>query len=134
LEQILEKIIDDYSRLLKLYEKLYDKLKDASSANIIEVLHGTRYYISSISHIQKEIENLLKQIAPGMNNNLLIDSMLNNYSKGRIGEISSRIESIIESLNSYRETGINELKTEMKKLQLSIDSYKNPEKITSLLN
>lgn len=125
MEQILESILDEYGKLLDLYEKIYDSFKSADYTKVdeyINTMSKNSEYITSISNIQKKIEVLREGLKEFINNEILIDSVTDGFSDGQISAINDKIKYIIDSLKVYEVKGKSILEEEMIKIEGGLEN------------
>lgn len=120
MERVLSDIVNEYNILLDSYERMYESFKSIDYTKVddyISTLENSRKYVGSISETQIRIENLREKIREVINNELIIDSLIEGVSSGRIGYINDRIQYIISCLESYEELGKDLLRKEFDRLQ-----------------
>lgn len=108
IEHILSSIVFEYDNLLSSYERVYESLKSTECRSIddyIIVLGNVSEYITSINEIQDNIHKLRGKLKTDIHSDLLIDSVLDGYSKGRIEYINSRISHVIQYLKVFEQSG-----------------------------
>jgi hypothetical protein len=115
--------MEEYIRLLELYEKLYEKFKSADTVNAdeyMEIIDESRSRIIEISKCQNNIEVLRGRL--GIHSDILIDNMLEVYSAGKVGQVNLKIEEIVCTIRDYEKRYMDILKTENQKVQDVINS------------
>lgn len=126
-ENILKSILLEHERLLCLYEKIYENFKSIDYIKVdqyVSVIDSSRQYINGISDTQKEITSLKKQLNNYIENDILIDSVIDDYGAGRIKYLNDSINNIIDSLNIYKYKGELMLEQEMQKIQRDLSNSK----------
>lgn len=124
MEQILTNIVEEYNKLLELYEEMNDNFISADYGNVDECV--TRMgenikYMEPISDSQKRIADLRMELKKDISSDILIDSLVDDFSGGRIGIINERIGNIIQSIQSYEIKSKALLEQEMEKLEGSLE-------------
>lgn len=124
MENILKSILEEYGRLLELYEKIYENFKFAAAGDAdgyISVMNKNSQYLEPISIIQKNIEGIRRELKKTISSDILIDSVLDEYSQGRVSETNSRIVYIIKSIREYEENGMAALEEEMERIACGLE-------------
>jgi hypothetical protein len=118
MDQVLNNIMEKYNRLLELYEEVYEKFKCADAGSVdtyLKIVDESSSLLNDISENQKKIEDLRKEL--NIHSDVLIDSILEGYSKGKIGQINLKIEEFINSIEVCKKKGIDALKIEDERVQ-----------------
>lgn len=124
MDKILDCILYEHNILLESYEEMYQNFKSTVCENAdeyISIMNKNIEFIEPISSTQKRIEELRTQLKVSIRSDVLIDNVLDEYSCGRLSDITSRIESIIKSINEYEENGITVLEEEMERIACGLE-------------
>lgn len=124
MDLLLKSVLNKYNRLLKYYEAIYDKFKEADYTKMeeyIKIINESSSYLQLISKCQKEIEDCRDSLRGCIHNDILIDSVIGAYSDGKISSIIERIEFITRSLRLFEEKARATLKREMDEIQSSLE-------------
>lgn len=124
MDRILDDLLKEYESLLKSYEKMYRNFKSAINGNAdeyISIMEKNIQFIEPVSKSQRKIESLRAELKKSISSDILIDSLLEEYSCGSMSDINSRIESIISSINEYEENGKAALVEEMERIACGLE-------------